>query len=105
LNQQGKEILTALKETLSLNEYPENNPLIHNEEVFLLCLFANDQKVEKYIQKFPQLTFKRWHPYVLNVLQGNVSKSLAILKTLEFFGIDRSEAVAFDDGENDIDML
>ncbi|MGI8386373.1 Cof-type HAD-IIB family hydrolase [Robertmurraya sp. P23] len=100
-----KEILTALKETLSLNEYPENNQLIHNEEVFLLCLFANDQTVEKYIQKFPQLTFKRWHPYVLNVLQENVSKSLAILKTLEFFGIDRSEAVAFGDGENDIDML
>lgn len=42
---------------------------------------------------------------MLNVLQENVSKSLAILKTLEFFGIDRSEAVAFGDGENDIDML
>ncbi len=34
-----------------------------------------------------------------------MSKSLAILKTLEFFGIDKSEAIAFGDGENDIDML
>ncbi len=99
------EILTALKETLSLDDYPITNPSIHEEEVFLLCLFANDEVVEKYRQRFPHLTFKRWHPYVLNVLQENVSKSLAIVKTLEFFGIDKSEAIAFGDGENDIDML
>ncbi|MEH7440335.1 Cof-type HAD-IIB family hydrolase [Neobacillus drentensis] len=100
-----KGILTALKETLSLNEYPETNDLIHKEDVFLLCLFANDETVERYKQKFPQLTFRRWHPYVLNILQEDVSKSLAIMKTLNFFGIDKSEAIAFGDGENDIDML
>lgn len=100
-----KEILTALKETLSLNYYPITNHSIHEEEVFLLCLFATDEVVKKYKRKFPHLTFKRWHPYVLNVLQENVSKSLAIVKTLDFFGIDKSEAIAFGDGENDIDML
>ncbi|NHM29929.1 Cof-type HAD-IIB family hydrolase [Neobacillus terrae] len=100
-----EEILKALKETLSLDEYPETNHLIHNEDIFLLCLFANDEAVEKYKLKFPQLTFKRWHPYVLNVLQEDVSKSLAIMKTLEFFGINKSQAIAFGDGENDIDML
>lgn len=99
------EILRALKETLSLNDYPETNPLLHNQEVFLLCLLANDEAVDKYIRKLPHLTFKRWHPYVLNVLKEDVSKSLAIMKTLEFFGIDKSEAIAFGDGENDIDML
>ncbi|KOS71468.1 HAD family hydrolase [Lysinibacillus contaminans] len=99
------EILKALKETLSLNDYPEIYHLLHNQEVFLLCLFANDETVDKYIHKFPHLTFKRWHPYVLNVLKEDVSKSLAILKTLEFFGIDKSDAIAFGDGENDIDML
>ncbi|RHW35971.1 Cof-type HAD-IIB family hydrolase [Neobacillus notoginsengisoli] len=100
-----KGILTALRETLSLNEYPEIYGTIHKEDVFLLCLFANDEAVEKYKLKFPHLTFKRWHPYVLNVLQEDVSKSLAIMKTLDFFGIDKSEAIAFGDGENDIDML
>lgn len=99
------EILTALKETLSLNNYPVTNRLIHEQEVFLLCLFANDETVGKYIEKFPHLTFKRWHPYVLNVLKEDVSKSLAIVKTLDFFSIDKSKAIAFGDGENDIDML
>ena len=54
---------------------------------------------------FPYLTFKRWHPFVVNVLQEEVSKSLAIIKVLQYFDIDKSEAIAFGDGENDIDML
>ncbi len=99
------EILKALKETLSLNDYPAINQLIYNQEVYLMCLYAADATVEKYINKFPHLTFKRWHPFVLNVLQEEVSKSLAILKVLQYFGIDKSEAIAFGDGENDIDML
>jgi len=99
------EIVKALKETLSLNNYPTINKLIYNQEVYLMCLYATDETVEKYIQKFPYLTFKRWHPFVLNVLQEEVSKSLAIIKVLKYFDIDKSEAIAFGDGENDIDML
>ncbi len=99
------EVLQALKETLSLNDYPLVNQLIFNEEVYLMCLYATDETVEKYMHKFPQLLFKRWHPLVLNVLQEEVSKSLAIIKVLQYFGVDKSEAIAFGDGENDIDML
>lgn len=99
------EIFTALQETLSLHDYPATMSQNYDEEVFLMCLFANDETVEKYKNQFPHLTFKRWHPYVLNVLQEDVSKSLAIKKTLDYFGIHPSEAIAFGDGENDIDML
>lgn len=98
-------IFTALQETLSLHDYPATMNGLSEQEVFLMCLFANDETVEKYKNHFPHLTFKRWHPYVLNVLQEDVSKSLAMKKTLAYFGIDPSEAIAFGDGENDIDML
>lgn len=101
----NKEILKALKETLFLKDYPAIDREIYTKEVYLMCLYAADETVAKYIQKFPHLTFHRWHPFVLNVLQENVAKSLAILKMLQYFGIDPSEAVAFGDGENDIDML
>lgn len=101
----NSDISIALKETLALTEYPTINPLIYQEEVYLLCLFASDSHVEKYIQLFPHLTFKRWHPFVLNVLQEDVSKSLAIKKVLEFFAVEPHDAIAFGDGENDIDML
>ncbi|WP_050613921.1 Cof-type HAD-IIB family hydrolase [Bacillus testis] len=102
---ESEEIAKALKETLSLREYPAINRQIDQEELYLMCLFANDEAVERYIHRFPHLTFKRWHPYVLNVLQEEVSKSLAIKKVLQYFGINQQEAIAFGDGENDLDML
>lgn len=98
-------ILKALNETLSLQEYPPTNKAAYKEEVFLMCLFADEQMIEKYARKFPKLTFKRWHPFIVNVLEQDVCKSLAIIKVLEFFKIDASEAMAFGDGGNDIDML
>lgn len=99
------EISKALKESLSLNDYPTINQLIYNHEVYLMCLYANDEMVVDYITKFPYLIFKRWHPFILSVLQEDISKSLAAKKVLHFFDIDKSEAIAFGDGENDIDML
>lgn len=102
---ENQNTIKALKETLSLNEYPGTTELTLIEEVFLMCLFANDESAEKYVSRFPDLTFRRWHPFVLNVLQEDISKSLAIKKTLEYFNIDKTEAAAFGDGENDIDML
>lgn len=98
-------ILQALKETLSLNEYPTINQQNFEDELFLMCLFADDNTVGRYVESFPNLTFKRWHPFILNVLQEDISKSLAIIKVLEYFNLDKSEAIAFGDGENDIDML
>lgn len=100
-----KEILVALNETFWLEDYPLSNPDIHNQEIFLLCLYAKDETVNKYKDRFPQLTFKRWHPYIVNVLQEDVCKSQAIQKTLAYFGFQASEAIAFGDGENDVDML
>lgn len=100
-----QKILAALKETLSLDDYPSANPLIHQEEVFLLCLFADEEMVKKYRLRFPHLTFKRWHPYIVNVLHEEVSKSSAIKSVLSYFGFHPSQAIAFGDGDNDIDML
>lgn len=104
-NVRDPRILKALKETLSLDEYPMLNPFIHQQEVFLLCLFADEEMTDKYIQRFPHLTFRRWHPYIVNVLDQEVSKSAAIESILAYFGLDPSEAIAFGDGDNDIDML
>src|SRR6185437_9391191 len=89
------DILNALKESFFLNDYPLINKEIIDQEVFLMCLFANDKTVEKYVEHFPHLSFKRWHPFILNVLQEEISKSLAIKRVLEYFKIDKCEAIAF----------
>ncbi|OLO37822.1 HAD family hydrolase [Priestia megaterium] len=98
-------ILKALKETLSLSDYPQINERIYDEDIYLMCLYGDDKRAEQYTQRFPQLMFKRWHPFVVSVLQEEITKSVAILKVLDYFNIDQSEAIAFGDGENDIDMI
>ncbi|EFM08496.1 Cof-like hydrolase [Paenibacillus curdlanolyticus YK9] len=102
---QDGSIRRALQETLALREYPAVHENICSQEIYLMCLFAADERVESYMRKFPNLIFHPWHPYVCSILQEEVSKSAAIYQVLQYFGLDRSEAVAFGDGDNDIDML
>ena len=95
----------ALYETLGLQEFPPINTEAHLYEIYLLCLFADDVEIEKYKTLFPSIRFKRWHPYIVNALEEDVSKSVAIKKVLDYFGFTKEEAIAFGDGENDVDML
>lgn len=52
-------ILKALKETLSLSDYPQINERIYDEDIYLMCLYSDDKTAEQYTQRFPQLMFKR----------------------------------------------
>ncbi|WP_211748621.1 Cof-type HAD-IIB family hydrolase [Paenibacillus sp. Marseille-Q4541] len=98
-------VLEALEETLGINVYPE---IVEDvlDEVYCICLYADEQEVGKFIDYFPELRFQRFHKYVCNVLERTeVSKSIAIREVLNYYNISRSEAIAFGDGLNDIDML
>ncbi|QDQ00924.1 Cof-type HAD-IIB family hydrolase [Lysinibacillus fusiformis] len=97
--------LKAMNETLSLYDYPMINEEILNQEVYLMCLYVDEQMEKKYTIQFPNLKFERWHPNIVNVLQGDVSKSIAVKAVLRYFQLDAHEAIAFGDGDNDIDML
>lgn len=101
----SSEISQVLRETLLLEEYPSTINRVYEQEIYLMCLYATDGLMKEYEERFPYLMFKRWHPFVLNVLQEEVSKSKAIVNVLEFFGFDKTEAIAIGDGDNDIDML
>lgn len=98
-------VMRALKETLSLTQYPEKMSSL-SEEVYCICLYADDSETQKFLERFPRLSFERFHGYVMNVLEETeVSKSVAIKKVLEYLNISKTEAIAFGDGGNDIDML
>lgn len=102
---QEEETLKAMKETLSLREFPVINEDIVTQEVYLMCLYGDEDIEKKYASTFPHLLFKRWHPYITNILQHDVSKSIAVQAVLDYFDLSSEEALAFGDGDNDIDML
>lgn len=98
-------IMTALKETLNLKQYPEKMRSL-SEEIYCICLYADEGEAQKFVEKFPHLTFERFHGYVMNVLEDvKVSKLTAIEKVLDYLNVCKSEAIAFGDGGNDIEML
>lgn len=101
----NKRVMEALKETLNLTQYPESISTL-TDEVYCICLYADDSEAKKFKVRFPKHRFVRFHSYVSNVLEETeVSKSAAIKKVLEYLNIHKSEAIAFGDGGNDIDML
>lgn len=105
IGSEDERIMKALKETLSLTQYPQKMESLL-EEIYCICLYADYCEVQKFIERFPELRFERFHSHVTNVLEETeVSKSMAIKKVLDYFNISKSEAIAFGDGGNDIDML
>ncbi|MFB4212487.1 Cof-type HAD-IIB family hydrolase [Shouchella sp. JSM 1781072] len=95
----------ALKETLSLTTYPSIRSNHAKEPIHLLCLFADEATEHLYKSSFPDLHFRRWHPYILNVLEEPIDKALALNSVLRYFNLEHSQTIAFGDGNNDIDML
>lgn len=98
-------VTAALRETLGMMEYSEQIITL-DEDIYCMCLYANEEETAPYTEQFPSLRFVRFHPYVCNVLEANeVSKSVAAQKVLTHLNIRREETMAFGDGENDIDLL
>lgn len=98
-------VTDALRDTLGLMVSPLKISSLE-QEVYCICLYADQAEAEKFHSRFPTLKFVRFHPYVSNVLEENeVSKSIAAGKVLAHLNISKEEAMAFGDGENDTDLL
>jgi hydroxymethylpyrimidine pyrophosphatase-like HAD family hydrolase len=69
--------------------------------------FEMGSAIEDYIRRYPDLTFYPWISYhnVFNAVPRQVSKAYGIQKLMQSLGIDSSEAVAFGDGLNDVEMI
>ncbi|MDA1676044.1 MULTISPECIES: Cof-type HAD-IIB family hydrolase [unclassified Bacillus cereus group] len=105
IDSDNERVMQALSETLNLEKYPEKSRDL-SEEIYCLCLYADETEAQKFIERYPLLTFDRFHNYVINVLEDSkVSKLTAIQKILDHLNICKSEAIAFGDGGNDIEML
>ncbi len=101
----NEQLLEVLYDLFKLEAFPPTIDKNSLDETFLLCVFVNEENLNLYRKEFPHLEFQRWHPMVVNALHEDVSKSVAIEKVLTYFGYTKEQAVAFGDGENDIDML
>lgn len=78
---------------------------IYNNKTYQISLFINKKEEAELISHMPELTMARWSENFTDIIPAGGGKSVGIAKLLSHIGIAPENAMAFGDGENDIDML
>lgn len=86
--------------------YPEE-PIenILKETVYQFCAFVDPSRDEELKQELGDCIITRWCDQFCDVVPSTSSKPKGVQKTLEHFGIQQEETIAFGDGGNDATML
>lgn len=95
-----------LLELLKFKEIPIK-PLdyFRDKEIFQLTAFFKEEQDNEVMKSLPNCIQMRWFPTFADVIKSGVDKGVGIDKIGEYFGFKASEAIAFGDGGNDIEML
>lgn len=91
----------------SLNfSYPAVDPDFHKRRnVYQALLFCEGKEELSYLDHYDGFEMIRWHEFSVDVIPSGGSKAEGIKCLLKHYGIDRTNAFAFGDGLNDIQML
>lgn len=99
------EVIQTFKD-LHLDYTPEFHPDYWKEAALLQAMvYCKSGEEMDYIQKFPELSFVRWHEFAIDVMPQSISKASGIKEMLSFLNVAPDEAIAFGDGLNDKEML
>lgn len=96
------------QEAIDKGEFTLPKPSAYDAEgdaIFQLCAFVGDDDRELLDSILDECHITSWSPIGIDIVPKGGGKSVGIGKFLDAEGIDRAQAMAFGDGENDIDML
>jgi Cof subfamily protein (haloacid dehalogenase superfamily) len=77
----------------------------HGEKIYQCIAFVGDHEREMLSSILDECKVTSWNKTGIDIIAKEGGKSVGIQKFLEEEGMDRSEIMAFGDGENDVDML
>ena len=79
--------------------------MINNNEIFQLMLGSRKEDYAKILADTRASKITAWWDRAVDIIPADGGKGKGIEKILEYYGLDKSEALAFGDGNNDIEML
>ena len=79
--------------------------LINKSDSLPDTLYADENEQEKFLSVMPHCVYTRWHPQGIDILPRGNGKADGIQTTLDHYGLEREEVIAFGDGDNDLSML
>ena len=74
-------------------------------EIYQVMLACCPQEYDAILENVKQAKIATWWDKAVDIIPANGGKGMGIAAMLEFYGYDKSEALAFGDGNNDIEML
>lgn len=78
---------------------------VAKEDVYQVMLGCTEPEYPALMQDVKNARITAWWDRAVDVIPANGGKGVAVEKILEYYHLDRSQALAFGDGNNDIEML
>lgn len=75
------------------------------EEIYQIMLGSGKETYPQLMKNTQQAKIVAWWDRAVDIIPSNSGKGYGINQLLAHFGLDKSEALAFGDGNNDIEML
>ena len=78
---------------------------IKKEKVYQVLMGARVEEYQEILKGVQGAEITAWWDRAVDIIPVNAGKGAGIEKMLKLYGIDKSQAMAFGDGNNDIEML
>lgn len=83
----------------------EFEAVMKNEEIFQLMLSSRKEDYATVMKNTSSSKITAWWDRAVDIIPSSSGKGTGIAKILDYYGLDKSEALAFGDGNNDIEMF
>lgn len=83
----------------------EDFDAVCHEDIYQLMLGCREKDYPALLDGVPGAKIAAWWDRAVDVIPASGGKGIGIEKLLAYFGIDRADALAFGDGNNDREML
>lgn len=78
---------------------------VAKEDVYQLMISAKEEDYDSILDGVKGAAITAWWERAVDIIPANGGKGMAIEHVLKYYGYDRSQAMAFGDGNNDIAMI
>ena len=79
--------------------------LVESENIYQVMLGCRAEDHEHLMKNVQNAKITAWWDRAVDIIPLSGGKGLGVCKVLEYYHLDSSEAIAFGDGNNDMDML
>ena len=86
-------------------EVAEDFEQVANEEIYQVMLGCRKEEYSQILKNTKNVKIAAWWDRAVDIIPANGGKGVGIRKILEYYHLEKEEAIAFGDGNNDIEML